>query len=385
MFTTHPRHNPTQSRHAGRGRRALPAWIFAAATVFLLSSLAATAGPIGFGKTEVPRYYGQVATHRALVGAVDVHGLPGLPNQCWDSPVTLRGVTGVQDRVSALHRARHRVAVCAGEAAPAGWWTPGAISPPPRPWGPSFAGVRGKVRHPGPWNHDDYFAQVLAVRYWGAAPFKVWGYTFASAGVHDPDNCTATGGMMQAANVVPPPPYQSESYGTFVLVHDGGTNTFGLSVAVQGIAREQVVDATLCVGPPGVVGMPFFSLGPGMMWEAYDSTSIGRVVTDLFFPPDLVPALQEGNIYLSVCTFENPMGEIRGQIEALELEGEPTGDMDCDGDVDFFDIDPLVLAFSGPTAYNTVYPDCDWIRADCNHDERVDFFDIDPFVALLGQ
>ncbi len=60
------------------------------------------------------------------------------------------------------------------------------------------------------------------------------------------------------------------------------------------------------------------------------------------------------------------------------------GDLDCDGDVDFFDIDPLVLAFSGPDAYHAQYPDCRWFNGDCDNDGDVDFFDIDPFVALLG-
>ncbi len=60
------------------------------------------------------------------------------------------------------------------------------------------------------------------------------------------------------------------------------------------------------------------------------------------------------------------------------------GDMDCDGDVDFFDIDPLVLAFSGPDAYAAVFPSCFWHAGDCNCDGVVNFFDIDPFVACLG-
>jgi hypothetical protein len=60
------------------------------------------------------------------------------------------------------------------------------------------------------------------------------------------------------------------------------------------------------------------------------------------------------------------------------------GDMDCDGDVDFFDIDPFVLALSGETAYLSEYPECNWLSADCDEDNDVDFFDIDLFVALIG-
>ncbi len=60
------------------------------------------------------------------------------------------------------------------------------------------------------------------------------------------------------------------------------------------------------------------------------------------------------------------------------------GDLDCDGDIDFFDIDPLVLAFSGEAAYLAAYPSCQWLSGDADGDGDVDFFDIDPFIALLG-
>jgi len=60
------------------------------------------------------------------------------------------------------------------------------------------------------------------------------------------------------------------------------------------------------------------------------------------------------------------------------------GDMDCDGDVDFDDINPFVLALSGPAAYYAEYPDCNWLHADCDGDGDVDFDDINPFVALIG-
>jgi hypothetical protein len=61
------------------------------------------------------------------------------------------------------------------------------------------------------------------------------------------------------------------------------------------------------------------------------------------------------------------------------------GDMDCNGWVDFDDINPFVMALSDPAAYAAAYPDCDFNHADCNGDGRVDFDDINPFVALLSQ
>ncbi len=59
------------------------------------------------------------------------------------------------------------------------------------------------------------------------------------------------------------------------------------------------------------------------------------------------------------------------------------GDMNCDGSVNFFDIDPFVLAVTNPPAYEAAYPDCDIMLADCNDDGVVNFFDIDCFVAII--
>ncbi len=68
---------------------------------------------------------------------------------------------------------------------------------------------------------------------------------------------------------------------------------------------------------------------------------------------------------------------------AYEYQGFAVGDLNCDGAVDFFDIDPFVMALVFPEEYETSYPDCSLLNADCNGDGVVDFFDLDPFVALV--
>ena len=40
------------------------------------------------------------------------------------------------------------------------------------------------------------------------------------------------------------------------------------------------------------------------------------------------------------------------------------GDLNCDGLVNNFDVDPFVLALTDPLAYSTAYPACDILRAD---------------------
>jgi len=59
------------------------------------------------------------------------------------------------------------------------------------------------------------------------------------------------------------------------------------------------------------------------------------------------------------------------------------GDLNCDGVVNFGDINPFVLALANPETYATLYPDCNILNADINGDGVVSFRDINPFVALL--
>jgi hypothetical protein len=73
-------------------------------------------------------------------------------------------------------------------------------------------------------------------------------------------------------------------------------------------------------------------------------------------------------------------------VQIWGLSGYPLGDLNCDGAVNGFDIDPFVLTLSGaPTfqAYYAQYPNCDHTLADINLDGAVNAFDIDPFVAML--
>lgn len=74
------------------------------------------------------------------------------------------------------------------------------------------------------------------------------------------------------------------------------------------------------------------------------------------------------------------VGDLR-QIAVLPLRAP--ADMNCDGAVDFFDIDPFLGALFDAAGYAAAYPDCNRHNADCNLDFAVDFFDIDAFLALL--
>jgi len=69
--------------------------------------------------------------------------------------------------------------------------------------------------------------------------------------------------------------------------------------------------------------------------------------------------------------------------ELIPASGLP-GDMNCDGLVDFGDINPFVLAMTDPAGYQMAFPDCDIMNGDINGDGLFDFGDINPFVSLLA-
>ena len=64
-------------------------------------------------------------------------------------------------------------------------------------------------------------------------------------------------------------------------------------------------------------------------------------------------------------------------------EPDTRADMNCDGVIDAFDIDPFVLALTDPAGYAAAYPNCDIYNGDINGDGLIDAFDIDPFVECI--
>jgi hypothetical protein len=57
------------------------------------------------------------------------------------------------------------------------------------------------------------------------------------------------------------------------------------------------------------------------------------------------------------------------------------GDANCDGTVDFGDINPFIGVLTVPADM----PGCGVMNADINQDGAVDFADINPFVDLMLQ
>jgi len=75
-----------------------------------------------------------------------------------------------------------------------------------------------------------------------------------------------------------------------------------------------------------------------------------------------------------------PAYDADGNLTALEV----AGDLNCDGVVNTFDIDPFMLALADPDQYYQQYPDCDVMRGDLNGDGHVNVFDIDFLMGAMG-
>ncbi len=132
--------------------------------------------------------------------------------------------------------------------------------------------------------------------------------------------------------------------------------------------------------------------------DAADSTAVPRDEPDLDedgCTSDRVPLDLDSNYRFhddpatddtGIATFWHPavdMGAYEFGSGPDVPPGPCFGDLNCDGEAEFFDIDGFILAVIDPEEYEASFPDCDPLNADVNEDGLVDFFDIDAFVALV--
>ena len=113
----------------------------------------------------------------------------------------------------------------------------------------------------------------------------------------------------------------------------------------------------------GVFGAPMFPLpGAGMRPGAITAADL-----DGDGDPDIAVANRDSN---DVSVLINATCSQRG-------------DLNCDGEVNAFDIEPFLVALFDPDDYAIQYPDCNINNADTNGDGSIDAFDIESFLELL--
>ncbi len=158
------------------------------------------------------------------------------------------------------------------------------------------------------------------------------------------------------------------------VTYDGGTTwgdatgggATGLpSAPVRGIARHPDNANWLYAGTE--VGI-FASLDGGLSWSTSNNGPANVSVDELVF-------MHHSNMLLAAT-------HGRGLFTAT-IYTPLTGDLNCDGSVDFGDINPFVLALADPAGWQAAYPNCPPENGDINLDGSVDFGDINPFVTLL--
>jgi aminopeptidase N len=79
-----------------------------------------------------------------------------------------------------------------------------------------------------------------------------------------------------------------------------------------------------------------------------------------------------------------PSGDgLAGGAADAQFAATLAGDLNCDGAVDFQDINPFILALTDAGGYAAAYPGCPPVDGDVNADGQVNFGDINWFIGLL--
>ena len=187
----------------------------------------------------------------------------------------------------------------------------------------------------------------------------------------------------------------------YVVLGDEGTSTFDAQVRddEESVFAGSVGVTVLNVAPeitdvwpahPVYVGRPFEFGATAEDPGVYDVLSYAWDLDEDGAYDDHVGADGEwsvavaGQVTLGVEVSDDDGGVSYGVAEVEVLATEP-GDLNCDGFVNFDDIDGFVLALVGIDAYyaEPAYADCEWYNADVNFDYAANFDDISPFVLLL--
>jgi hypothetical protein len=144
-------------------------------------------------------------------------------------------------------------------------------------------------------------------------------------------------------------------------------------------------------------GTPHATIQPGdqVVWEWVDSFPHSVTADDesfdsgvRFAPDDWERTFNSAGTFDYHCILHGGHGGL-GMSGSITVEDVPPpcpglrGDANCDGAVNFFDIDPFLVALFDEAAYRQTYCLGNICAADTDCSETMNFFDIDPFLACL--
>jgi hypothetical protein len=187
--------------------------------------------------------------------------------------------------------------------------------------------------------------------------------------------------------------YQLVDLSPFAGLIQTGTATVTLSAAFNRVVGDSQTDTSFYAGMLAYAGSP--SDFP-TQWSQHIAGNGMTVFTDsslvTWQPATATMLLPAATTYLAVAlgATENVYNDLQGVefdghfADAVSLViGGISGDLNCDGSVNFGDINPFVLLLTNHAAWVQQFAGCDWHVGDCNGDGWVDFADINPFVAIL--
>jgi len=154
----------------------------------------------------------------------------------------------------------------------------------------------------------------------------------------------------------------------------GAQNTFG--VAGDGIGLDYDVRAGVGQGAAQVLATGSFAAPsvPGV-YVFYIENPIANTLDDVVAPPDFSP------VSAAVALIDD------GEITFTIAPAACVGDLNCDEQVDFGDINPFVQYLSNFASWAATYPGCNPANGDINGDGTYgegSFGDINPFVTCLS-
>ncbi len=163
----------------------------------------------------------------------------------------------------------------------------------------------------------------------------------------------------------------------------GGTNPNGLEVAFDNTNTAGVTDTDASGAATATTGFEMFVPYGDVDLPTDPDVEVGLVVliaeTDGSVSNQWLPGLGGGYDNLGV---DPDMTTIPGD-QFVRVPTRRYGDMNCDGVVNFDDIDAFVIALVDQSTYAAAWPDCNWLHADLDGSGDVNFDDIDGFVAAL--